>query len=77
VNDKVKILLAEVLQMPLEKISDDLAMNDVEVWDSLKHMELIGSMEQAFGIEFTFEEIVTMKSVPEIRRVLKEKGAIS
>ncbi|MBK7653148.1 MAG: hypothetical protein IPJ20_23815 [Flammeovirgaceae bacterium] len=41
---------------------------------SLQHMNLIAALEQAFNTEFTFEEIVSMQSVAEIRRVLKSKG---
>jgi acyl carrier protein len=38
-------------------------------------MELIVSLEQAFGVEFTFDQIVGMRSVREIKRVLAQKGA--
>ena len=48
-------------------------MKDVDAWDSLKHMELIVSLEQSFGIELSFDEIVAMRSVGEIKRVLRGK----
>jgi len=76
VDQKVASLLAEVLQVPTATITDDLAMKEVEVWDSLKHMEVIVSLEQAFGIELSFDDIVTMRTVAEIKRVLKERGAL-
>ena len=69
--------MATVLQIPLAAVTDDLAMKDVESWDSLKHMELILSMEKTFGIELSFDEIVAMKTVHEIRRVLRERGVTS
>jgi len=74
VDEKVRNVLAEVLQIPLGKVIDNLAMSDVEAWDSLKHMELVVSLEQTFGLEFTFEEIVALRSVVEIKRVLRERG---
>ena len=74
-SGKVEGVLAEVLQLPPSEITDDLTMKDVEAWDSLKHMELIASLEQAFALELTFDEIVRMRSVGEIKRVLKERGA--
>jgi acyl carrier protein len=74
VNEKIQKILAEVLQIPVETITDDLTMNDVESWDSLKHMELIVSLEQFFGKEFAFDEIVAMRSVREIHDVLRKKG---
>lgn len=73
-ENKLHPLIAEILHLPLEKITDDLAMNEVESWDSLQHMNLIASLEQTFGVELTFDEIVAMKNVREIKRVLSEKG---
>ena len=69
--------MATVLQIPPTAVTDDLAMKDVESWDSLKHMELILSVEKRFGIELSFDEIVAMKTVHEIRRVLRERGVTS
>jgi acyl carrier protein len=76
VNGKVEDLLADVLQIPTEKINDDLAMKDLDAWDSLKHMELIVALEQGFDIQLTFDEIVAMQSVREIKRVLAERSAV-
>lgn len=67
-------LLAELLQIPVTKVTADLAMKDLDVWDSLKHMELIAALEQQFELQFTFEEIVSMRSVGDIKRVLSNKG---
>lgn len=75
VEEKVEGVLADVLQVPADGITDDLAMQDVEAWDSLKHMELIVALETAFDVQLTFDEIVAMRSVREIKRVLAERGA--
>jgi acyl carrier protein len=75
VDEKVEGLLADVLQVPAAEITDDLSMKDVEAWDSLKHMELVVSLEQTFGLQLTFDEIVAMQSVGEIKRVMRGKGA--
>lgn len=76
-EQNVELLVAEVLQVPPATITDELTMQDIDVWDSLKHMELIVSLEEKFGLQLSFEEIVTMQSVANIKRVLKERGALS
>ena len=76
-DNKVEALVAGVLQIPVATITDDLAMKDVDAWDSLKHMELIVSLEESFGLQLTFDDIVTMQSVREIKRVLRERSAVS
>jgi len=68
-------LLAELLQIPVTNITADLAMKDLEVWDSLKHMELIAELERQFDLQLSFDEIVAMRSVGDIKRVLSNRGA--
>ena len=67
-------LLAELLQIPVTKVTADLTMKDLDVWDSLKHMEVIATLEQQFELQFSFDEIVSMRSVGDIKRVLSNKG---
>ena len=50
-------------------------MKDLDVWDSLKHMELIAELEREFDLQLSFDEIVTMRSVGDIKRVLTKRGA--
>jgi acyl carrier protein len=76
-DGKVENILAEVLQISITMVSDGLSMKDTNTWDSLKHMELIVTLEQNFGIEFTFDDIVAMQSVREIKRVLRERSNVS
>jgi len=76
-DEKVKIVLAEVLQVAPAIITDNLAMQDVDAWDSLKHMELIVSLENTFGLQLSFDEIVNMQSVGNIKQVLEERRKAS
>jgi acyl carrier protein len=73
-DTKLNQLIAAILHIPLDGVVDQLAMSEVETWDSLQHMNLIASLEQEFGVEFTFEEIVSMQSVAVIKTVLRGKG---
>lgn len=76
-DEEVEGLVAEVLRIPAATITDDLAMKNLDVWDSLKHMELVISLEQSFGLQLSFDEIVRMQSVGEIKRVLRERSSVS
>lgn len=69
-DERVRVVLADVLQVTPAMITDHLAMQDVDAWDSLKHMELIVSLENTFGLQLSFDEIVNMKSVGDIKRVI-------
>lgn len=71
---RIDNLLAEVLQIPPATITDDLAMKNVDAWDSLRHMELVVSLEQSFALQLSFDEIVAMQSVRGIKNVLRQRG---
>jgi len=75
VAQEVERVLVELLEVPPAALSDDLMLRDLEMWDSLMHMELIASFEQCFAIELSFDEIVAMQSVGEIRRILSKRAA--
>ena len=70
----VEQLLADVLQIPVTEVTDELAMTDLDVWDSLKHMELIATLEEQLDIQLSFDDIVAMRSVGDIKRVLSDRG---
>ncbi|MCX6901175.1 MAG: acyl carrier protein [Verrucomicrobia bacterium] len=73
-QEKVQTILVDVLHIPALQVRDSLAMKEVETWDSMRHMELVASIEQTFGIELTMDEIVSMISVGDIKRVLRGRG---
>jgi acyl carrier protein len=72
----VEHIMADVLKMNETDITDNLTIDDLEAWDSLKHMDLVVSIEQAFNIELTFDEIIIMTSVVAIKRVLNDRGVL-
>lgn len=74
-NNKLNEIIVSTLHLPPDRVTDELSMSEVETWDSLQHMNLIASLEEAFAVQLTFEEIVAMQSVGEIKRVLAGKGA--
>lgn len=76
-DEKIEGLLAEVLQVPPTTITDELTMKDLDAWDSLKHMELVVSLEQNFDVQLSFDDIVAMQSVGAIKRVLRERSSLS
>jgi acyl carrier protein len=47
-------------------ISEEMTADDIEDWDSLAHVRLIVSIEQAFGIKFSNAEIDGFKCVGDL-----------
>lgn len=70
---KLEAVLGKTFRLPAERVTDDLSMKNLEIWDSLMQMNLVLSLEEAYAIELTMDEIMTMVDVATIRRIILEK----
>ena len=61
VRDVMQELFQEVFEDPDLEISDELTADDVELWDSLEHINLIIATENRFKIKFTTAEMSRLK----------------
>ncbi len=71
-RQKVIQIVSQVMGVPEEEIGDEYSINTVEVWDSLKHMNLVLALEEEFGVQFSDEKIVEMLSVAQIVEAVHE-----
>ena len=64
---KIKILelIEEILQVPAGTVTEDTLMEDLEEWDSLAHVMIIGQLEE-LGISIDLEDAAEITSVREI-----------
>ena len=71
---RLRLMLADIFQVPPEEITPDLAFGDLPQWDSLGHMELMMRLEEGFNAEITTESIAVLTSLPVIITYLQEHG---
>ena len=69
----IKEILADVLELPNEKIDEATTMENVDTWDSLRHMEIMLAIEGKFGIQFEPDELVDMTTYCEIVKLVSQK----
>jgi acyl carrier protein len=67
--------VSSVLQVSESDISDESSPETLPGWDSVMHLNLVMAVEEAFGVEFTPEEMLEMKSVGMIRAMVERKQA--
>lgn len=71
---KLTDIFANVFSEPPEAISEDLTTKNFRKWDSLAHVELLTSVEKAYGIRFSNTELTTLTSYGAISQALRKKG---
>jgi acyl carrier protein len=72
---RLEELFAELLQEPVDRMSDETSPKTVKQWDSLKHLDLVMALEEKFGVTFSAAELTALSSLGAARRLLAQKGA--
>jgi acyl carrier protein len=73
-SSKLYETIAQVMSVPVSKISDDSSPNTIEKWDSFHGLVLIDELEAVFNIKFTLDEVTNTKTVGDIKRNLLNHG---
>ena len=73
-EQKLRELLSKIFEVPLNAISENASPDTVETWDSLRHMNLVIALEQAFSVELSDDQVVEILSYKLIKIVLQEHG---
>jgi len=73
VEERVKQVLADILDVKSTSIDESTAMDTVDTWDSLTHINLCLALEQEFQVTFEVKEIEAMLSYPDVLEVLLHK----
>jgi acyl carrier protein len=72
---RVEKLFAEVLNIPIDAISDGSSPDNTPSWDSTAAIHLALAIEDEFNVKLTTKEIMAMRSVALVKKTLTSKGA--
>jgi acyl carrier protein len=67
-------LIGKVLGVDPAQLNEDSNAQNTPKWDSLRHIEVIFAMENAFHVRFTMPEIAGLRKLGDIRNLLENKG---
>ena len=65
-REKIIELLEGVLMVSQGTINEDTKMEDIEEWDSLAHVMIIGELEGKLGVTIPLDEAIEITSVKDI-----------
>ena len=72
-KEKLNKIFCDVFDDNSIIITDDTTADDIEDWDSLSNITLIAEIEDAFGIEFTMQELMDIKNVGVLIKIINRK----
>lgn len=73
-KEKIIALIEAALEVPAGTITENTMIADVEQWDSLAHVMIIGELEEKLGISVPLEEAVELTGMQEL---LEKCGVLS
>lgn len=72
-DDKFKQLVASVLEIDENRLSEESNTNNTPEWDSLLHWEIISEIERTYKIKFTMSEAAGFQNLGAIYKSLQAK----
>ena len=71
---KLYDIIAGILNVDANTLSEQSNATNTENWDSLRHIEVILAVETAYNIRFAINEVVNMQNLGDMRAVLTSKN---
>ncbi len=71
---EVETVLNNIFPTLNGRIEDWWGPNEIEGWDSMKHLDLVMALGERFQISLEFEEILSIESIEDIYLTLEKRG---
>jgi len=75
VPSSLRNIVADVLDLPSDRITPESGVGTVESWDSFAHLQLILAIEGEYGVQFDPQRIPELTTVARLQEELVKKGA--
>jgi acyl carrier protein len=75
-NDLLAVV-GQILEIPLDRVTDDVGPATSGQWTSLKHIQLVAAVEDAYDVRLTPREIRSIRTVGQLRGILASKGVVT
>lgn len=72
INEKINKILADILDLDDDRISEDLTPETAENWDSMNHLRLVTAIEQEFSISLSMNDIQSIQNVSKLRELVHQ-----
>jgi len=74
INDRIKNVMSAVFDVPVNSITETSSADDIENWDSLRHLNLILGLEEEFDITLPDEEVGNLINFKLIELIVNEQS---
>jgi acyl carrier protein len=72
IDKEIYSLIANILKIPIDKISLNTGIDNQSDWDSLNHILIMNELEKVFEISLSPNDVINMINVESILNNLKK-----
>ena len=69
----ITTIMREVLEVPNLTVTLETSAADVDEWDSMTHIQLIGAIEGQYKVRFALGELQALKNVGDMIGLIQKK----
>jgi len=73
ITNELKQVILKALKLDDWDIQDETVADQVPGWDSLSHVNVILAVENHFNVHFKTREVLTLKNIGGLQRLLNSK----
>ena len=71
-EEKVRTIIADVLNVTLDKVTLDTEIGELPEWDSLNNVRIITELESKFSVKLEPELLMDLEDVSDIVELIEE-----
>ena len=69
-NQKLADVIAETLEIKASEVTPETERDGHPTWDSFNHLRLMTAIEEAFGVQFSMDEIEGIETMGQLDQLL-------
>ena len=71
-EEKIRTLIAQVLNVAVSEVELDTEIGELDEWDSLRNVEIISRLQKEYDVTITPEMIMDLEDVADIVSLIED-----
>ena len=64
-------IVCTIFNIPQSEVRDNLSSKDIPEWDSMNYLLFIAELEKEFGISFSMDDVLQVKTLGDLRALVE------
>ena len=67
-------IVSTMFKMPPADVRDAMTPKDIPAWDSMNYLLFVAELEKNFNVSFSMDEVLSAKTLGDLKATLRAKG---